>query len=51
MSKTHILLMILAFVTLTFGSFIWFIITWDAGKEKSIGFALPTETVLEGAAV
>ena len=49
MSKTHILLMILAFFVLTFGSFIWMIATWDSSKETSISFAQPTETVLEGA--
>tara|TARA_R110002051_G_scaffold1008_5_gene4947 strand:+ start:2695 stop:2850 length:156 start_codon:yes stop_codon:yes gene_type:complete len=51
MSKTHILLMILAFVVLTFGSFIWMIITWDADKETSIGFAAPPKTTLERAAL
>ena len=49
MTKTHILLMILAFVVLTFGSFIWMIATWDADKEPSIGFAAPHETTLERA--
>ena len=49
MSKTHILLMILAFVVLTFGSFIWMIATWDVDKEKSITFAAPHETTLERA--
>ncbi|MDG1376940.1 MAG: hypothetical protein P8P56_07980 [Yoonia sp.] len=38
MSKTKILLLILAFVAITFGSFIWMIATWDADKEKSISY-------------
>jgi hypothetical protein len=38
MSKTHILLMILAFVVITFGSFIWMIATWDASMEESMSF-------------
>ncbi|MCO4842130.1 MAG: hypothetical protein KC439_04390 [Yoonia sp.] len=36
MSKTRILLMILVFFVLTFGSFIWMIATWDADKEESM---------------
>lgn len=38
MSKTHILLMILAFVVITFGSFIWMIATWDSTKEESMSY-------------
>ncbi len=38
MSKTKILLLILAFVVITFGSFIWMIATWDADKEKSMSY-------------
>lgn len=34
--KTWTLLAILAFVSLTFGSFIWFIVTWDPAKEQSV---------------
>ncbi len=34
--KTMTLLAILAFVTLTLGSFIWFIVTWDPAKEQSV---------------
>lgn len=49
MSKTRILLMILGFVVLTFGSFIWMIATWDADKEESMSFNSSTEIQLEGA--
>lgn len=38
MSKTQILLLILAFVALTFGSFIWMIVTWDSAKEESVSY-------------
>ncbi|MFO7771740.1 MAG: hypothetical protein R6V38_10420 [Roseovarius gahaiensis] len=34
--KTLTLLAILAFVALTLGSFIWFILTWDNTKEQSV---------------
>ena len=34
--KTITLLAILAFVTLTLGSFIWFIVTWDPTQERSV---------------
>ncbi|MEL7252555.1 MAG: hypothetical protein AAGL23_00165 [Pseudomonadota bacterium] len=34
--KSMTLWAILAFVTLTLGSFIWFIVTWDASKEESV---------------
>lgn len=50
MSKSKILLMILVFFVITFGSFIWMIATWDKSKEEAIGFALPTSFILEGAA-
>ncbi|WP_458791407.1 hypothetical protein [Yoonia sp. MH D7] len=43
MSKTQILLMILVFVVLTFGSFIWMIVTWDKGTETSITLGFPSE--------
>ncbi len=45
MSKTKILLLILAFVILTFGSFIWMIITWDRDTEESITGTLPKPTL------
>ena len=41
MSKTRILMLIVAFLTLTLGSFIWFIATWDAEKEQPIGQFAP----------
>ncbi|MEL6840209.1 MAG: hypothetical protein AAFP85_13020 [Pseudomonadota bacterium] len=47
MTNRHVLLIIAAFVTLTLGSFIWFIATWDAEKEQPIGQLAPAE--IEGA--
>jgi hypothetical protein len=49
MSIVKTLLLIAAFVTLTFGSFIWFIATWDADKEQPIGQLTPAH--IERAAV
>ena len=37
MSNKQILMLITAFVTLTLGSFIWFIATWDPAAEQAIG--------------
>ena len=34
--KTLTLLLILAFVALTLGSFIWFILSWDESKTQSV---------------
>ena len=34
--KSLTLLAILAFVTLTLGSFIWYIATWDANQKESL---------------
>jgi hypothetical protein len=34
--KRMTLLAILAFVTLTLGSFLWFVVTWDPSKEDSV---------------
>jgi len=34
--KTLTLLLILAFVALTLGSFIWFILSWDKSKTQSV---------------
>ena len=42
MTNRKVLLLIAAFVTLTLGSFIWFIATWDANKEQPIGQFMPT---------
>ena len=41
MSVKRIMLLIAAFLTLTVGSFIWFIATWDADKEQPIGQIAP----------
>ncbi len=41
MSNARILLLIAAFVTLTLGSFIWFIVTWDPEKEQPVGMHNP----------
>ncbi|PRY78144.1 hypothetical protein CLV80_104108 [Yoonia maritima] len=43
MNKTKTLLLIAAFVTLTLGSFIWFIVTWDPAKEQPIGQLTPAQ--------
>lgn len=43
MKKSKIFLLIAGFLTLTVGSFIWFIATWDAEKEQPIGFNGPPE--------
>lgn len=40
MSTGRILLLILAFLTLTVGSFIWYVATWDADAEPALGFIL-----------
>jgi hypothetical protein len=34
--KTLTLLAILAFVALTLGSFVWFIVSWDPEQEQSV---------------
>ena len=34
--KSLTLLAILAFVALTLGSFIWFIVTWEPEREQSV---------------
>ena len=36
MTNLQVLLLIGAFIVLTFGSFIWFIVTWNAEAEESI---------------
>ncbi|WP_439156556.1 hypothetical protein [Yoonia sp.] len=41
MTNRQVLLLIAAFVTLTLGSFIWFIVTWDADTEAPIGQIVP----------
>ena len=41
MKKT--LLLIAAFLTLIIGSFIWYVITWDADNEQPIGQLLPAQ--------
>ena len=43
MTNRRVLLIIAAFVTFTFGSFIWFIATWDADKEQPIGQLTPAQ--------
>lgn len=37
MTNRQVLLLIAAFIALTFGSFLWFIITWNADAEDAIG--------------
>ncbi len=41
MTNRQVLLIIAAFVTLTLGSFIWFIATWDAAAEEPLGQNAP----------
>ena len=43
MSKRMILLLILAFVALTFGSFIWYVATWSPGPAFALDQILPPE--------
>lgn len=43
MSKIQIIALIIAFLTLTIGSFVWFIATWDASKEQPIGLSTPPQ--------
>ena len=49
MTNRQVLLLIAAFITLTLGSFIWFIATWDADNEQPIGQLVPAS--IERAAV
>ena len=44
MTNRQALLLIAAFITLTLGSFIWFIATWDADQEQPIGMNAPSAT-------
>ncbi len=41
MTNHQVLMIIAAFVTLTVGSFIWFIATWDAAAEEPLGQNAP----------
>ena len=41
MSNIQILLAILTFVVLTFGTFVWFVATWDPAKVESLSFFGP----------
>ena len=43
MTNRQVLLLIAAFVTLTLGSFIWYIATWDSAARTSL---IPTEEPL-----
>lgn len=42
MNNARVLLLIGAFLTLTLGSFIWFIVTWDAENEQPVGMHSPS---------
>lgn len=46
MNNRRVLLLIAAFVTLTLGSFIWFIATWNPQMEQPVG--QNTTMVVEG---
>ncbi|EET48527.1 hypothetical protein [Thalassobium sp. R2A62] len=41
MTNLQVLLLIGAFITLTLGSFIWYIATWDAEAEQPITYLTP----------
>ena len=45
MTNRQILLAILAFVALTFGSFIWFVATWSPEDEPSLSMRAPLTLV------
>jgi len=42
MTNLQVLLLIGAFIVLTFGSFIWFIATWNADAEESLSMRATT---------
>ncbi len=42
MNNARVLMMIAAFLALTLGSFIWFIVTWDPDKEQPVGMQTPS---------
>jgi hypothetical protein len=46
MTNRQVLMMILAFVVLTLGSFIWYIATWDAEKRSDMLHAAPLTLAL-----
>ena len=41
MSNLQVLLLIAAFLTLTVGSFIYYIATWDASEREPVSIILP----------
>ena len=43
--STRTVLIILAFVAMVLGSFIWFIASWDASKEQSVTEFVPDAQV------
>ncbi|MGJ8624599.1 MAG: hypothetical protein ACSHW1_17795 [Yoonia sp.] len=42
------LILIFAALALMIGSFIWFVLSWDASKEESISFIWPNKLSPEG---
>ena len=46
MTNRQVLMMILAFVVLTLGSFIWYIATWDADKRTNLMQSAPLTLAL-----
>ncbi|AKS47322.1 hypothetical protein SAMN05444287_3037 [Octadecabacter temperatus] len=40
---TRTLLLIFAFLALMIGSFVWFVITWDASKEEPVSAIRPIQ--------
>ena len=40
-SKSRTLLLIAGFVTLSLGSFVWFILSWDPSKEEPVVRGIP----------
>jgi hypothetical protein len=46
MTNLQVLMLIGAFIALTFGSFLWFIFTWNADAEESIGSLPLSPTII-----
>ena len=41
MTPIRTLLLIMAFLVLTVGSFVWYVATWDAAAEEPLTFTFP----------
>ena len=51
MSNIQVLLLIAAFLTVTIGSFVYYIATWDADAEQPVSIILPKILPPEASAV